>query len=554
MFTYGEKAQPVKSEDEILDQRVRKAIIQEIMGYENQERKRKSLTRYECYKDNTKKHIIQALRKQFDRKTVDEMTYATANVSIVRKIINKLAMVYNYGARRKLDNDAATEQLTKAEKVLEFNSKMKKANRFLKLQKNIMIFPKPVPMEDGKYTIKLEILQPHQYDIIEDFYDKERPMVMIMSQFKDVGSERYTEGDPAKSGRGYTHDVPIISSDKKDQKIADPDDSNIPAGEFIWWSKNYHFTTDESGEVIPNINGEKATDNPIGMFPSVNFALDQDGTFWADGGDDLIDAGILVNCVISHLNHVGVSQGYGQFYMAGQKVPTSVALGPSKMIRLEYQEGEPKPEIGFASANPQLAELRENVVMYVALTLTTNNLSTSGVSTKLDGNTTLPSGIAMMLDKAESMEDIDDQRQIFIDKEPEVWKRFLAWKRVYEAKALLEDRLREIVLPEDIKPEIEFGTPKPIISEKEHLDIIEQRQRIGINTELELILKDCPDLTEEQAKKKLEEIRKEKEERLKATMATMVKPGEEPPGGVQVPGQDDEEEDDGQEDPGPGEV
>ena len=59
--------------------------------------------------------------------------------------------------------------------------------------------------------------------------------------------------------------------------------------------------------------------------------------------------------------------------------------------------------------------------MYIALYLTTNNLSTSGVSTQLSGGNTLPSGVALILDKAESLEDVQDQRQVFIDKEPDIF-------------------------------------------------------------------------------------------------------------------------------------
>ena len=108
--------------------------------------------------------------------------------------------------------------------------------------------------------------------------------------------------------------------------------------------------------------------------------------------------------------------------MSGKNLPRNQTIGPNKAVILEYEDGEPVPQVGFATANPPLRELMQNVESLVALTLTTNDLSTSGVSASLDGGGAVASGVALMVDKAESQEDVKDQRQMFIDGEKDIWR------------------------------------------------------------------------------------------------------------------------------------
>lgn len=499
----------IKSEQDILKLEVRRAIIEEIKGSENQARKHESYKRYLCYKDKTKDFVVEQLLRQFDQSTVEEMQYCVANVSFVRKIIDKLARVYNNGVTRAIMGDEpASENLHTLEKELDFNTYVRQANKFLKLQKNVAFYIKPCPVSqpDGsqKYTIKLDPLNPYLYDAVEDFYDRTKPLVYVLSDF-DYAPTLYTTKDPAYAGRSGS-DVKGVNpqSNRQDDIIADdPDDAKIKA--FIWWSESYHFTTDETGAII---SGEEIA-NPIGELPFQNFAIDQDGQFWARGGQDLIDGSILVNSVMTHNQHVAITQGYGQFYMRGKNLPRNIKVGPSKAILMEYQEGEPTPELGFATASPQIDALRGLVESYIALLLTTNNLSTSSVSSSLSDQSVAPSGIAMVIDKAESMEDVNDQRQIFIDNEPGIWRKINKWLAVY-GDAMV-DALRGVSLPENFEDSfvMHFNESPVILSEAEKLANLKARKELGIDTMIDLIKRDNPQLSDEDAKDKLEDILEE---------------------------------------------
>ena len=498
----------IKFEQEILDIKVRKQIIDEMRGSENQERKRQAYKRYLNYKDRTKDFVYEQLLKQFDKSTVDEMEYCMSNISFVRKIVDKLARVYNHGVTRHVEGDElAEETLETLTKELDFNTAIRNANKFLKLQKNLAFYVKPCPVTqiDGseKYTIKLEAMNPYLYDAVEDYYDRTRPMCYILSDF-DYSPTNYSSIDPALIRNNTGLQAINKDANGNDEKIADsPDDAK--QGVMIWWSDNFHFTTNLKGEII-----SESVENPIKQIPIVNFAIEQDGQFWARGGDDLIDGNILINSILTHNQHVAITQGYGQFWMKGKNLPRNIKIGPSKAILMEYQEGEPEPALGFANANPNVDQLRGLVESYIALLLTSNNLSTSSVSSSLQGSNTAPSGIAMIIDKSESMEDVNDQRQVFIDNEPVIWSIINKWLQIYND--VLIDDLKGLSLPENFEDDfyLEFKDAPVISSEQEKLSNLKLRKELGLDTMIDLIKKDNPQMNEKQAEEKLKELMAEK--------------------------------------------
>lgn len=509
----------IKFESDLLKPEIRKQIIEEIEGRENLLRKYEAYRRHQCFKDKTKDFVVELLLRQFDLETVEEMRYALANISIVKKVVGKLARVYSNGVERTIsDDENATKNLKELEKKLDVNTAVQKTNRFLKLHRNVDLFIKPCPTYESetsvKWGIKLEVLAPHLYDVVEDYYDRTKAMCVILSDYQPPCTQ-LAQMDGRRSPVPLTTIVSDAKADQKDQVIADsPQDQRSYDGEnktYVFWSKKYHFTCNRQGEIIQDENNPD-NKNPMGVFNHINFAIDQDGSFWAEGGDDMIDGAVLINALITHTNHVGTVQGYGQFYMTGENLPRSVKVGPTKAIIAEYKKDEQaKPEMGFLNANPQLDSLRGLIEMYIALYLTTNNLSTSGVSTQLSSGKDMASGIAMIIDKAESLEDVQDQRQVFIDKEPDMWEAINAELKTYGDGNLLEE-LKGLQLPDDFKKNfnIKFHDPTPIMSETEKLQNMKLRQELGIDSLISIMMKDDPSLTEKQAEEKLEKILKQK--------------------------------------------
>lgn len=504
------------------NEKLRAEIIKEINGDENQQRKQEAWRRHLVLKDKVKNYVLDELLKQFDPDTVREMSYSIANISVGRKIIEKLARVYSAGVKREGKSEKETKQIEALAKRLRLNQNMKRANKYMKAHRNCLVGVLPCEYEKNgskQYGLKVHVLEPYLYDAIEHEYDRERAVFYIISDFKAKNPTLYTTGDAAKGDRGVTMPQVKPPSDGKDQMIADPDDG-LKDERYIWWSDSFHFTTNGKGEILPNAEGKMDVTNPILENPYENFAIDQDGKFWAEGGDDIFDGSVRVNSMITNMDHIGVMQGYGQFYMKGKGLPSIVKTGPNKIIKMEVENSDdPDPSIGFASSDPKLTELKDQIIMYVALLLSTNNLSTRAVAAELDGSTDVASGVAIMLDKAESVEDVEDQRQIFLDSEPNILRKAAKWLGIYKLRGLLQEAWGDALMDPNTEFTMQFQDPGTIMSEKEKLENLKLRKDLGINLLVELIMKDDPSLTQEQAEKKLMDLLAEKQK-----MAALLKP------------------------------
>lgn len=511
------------SEDQILDERLRKKLIEEFKAGENIRRKTEYKRRYDVYKDKTKDHVINALIAEgLKPETVAQMSNRAGNISIARKIVNKKARAYSGGVTRTSQVEAVTQQVDDLAKLLAFDQRMKKGDRYRELHKNCLLQVVPEidlyesEGEQRKYKLKFSVLPPWQYDVVEDWYDREKPMVVVISDF--------TEQNGPALGNG---------SDRKDNMIADtPSDAGMgERKEYVWWSSRYHFTTDAEGKVIPERSPEGMA-NPIGMLPFANNAEEQDGQFWAVGGDDLIDGTILVNKLITDMNFIAYLQGYGQIVVTGKNVGSEkFRFGPNNAVVIEWdpESGEPQPNVDIISANPPLDAWMRIIEQYLALLLTTNNLSASNVASNLTA-ANFPSGIAMLIEQAESTDNVVDKQKAYVEIERTLWEVTRRWHSVFfEAGALCADFAAVGKLPEELDVAVKFNEAKPAVTEAEKLENIKRRKDLGINEQVDLIMLDNPDMTREDAEKKLLAIKAEKVKAVDQAMVGAIKTAENTP-------------------------
>lgn len=540
----------IKNETEILDQKVRKQIIDEINGPENKTRKDDAYRRQMIYRDRTQEFVVEQLIKQFRPETVSQMQYSIANVSILKKIINKMSRVYKYGVSRQVsENQDATAMVSAIEKALEVNKSMRKSERYLKLHKNCAIYVVPCPYEvDGKeyWRLKIDVLPPYLYDVVEEFNDRSKAKIYVLSNYKQEKS-LYSQIDAAVANRPVGTSQMVPRNDGKDQIIADSNEDIAPKDEYVFWSRNYHFTCNEHGEIVSStrVDDKQTLENPAHVLPLVTLSGDQDNGFWADGGADLVQGAVLVNSMITHLNNIAVVQGYGQMYMIGENLPKSVPIGPNVAVQLQYKKDEEaEPKIGFMNASPDLQGTFSVIASYVALLLTTNNMSTSHVSTSLDGSNSFPSGFAMMIDKSELMEDVEDDKDQFQKAEIKLWTIIKRWLDIY--REALEEPLSAMALPDGFEQNltVKMNDPQAILTEKEKLENMQLRVVMGLDSRIDMIMRDNPGMDREMAEAKLREILEDQiKERLTAMDQT-----QEPQQGDQEQYEDDESDDNGQRD------
>jgi len=521
----------IKDEAILLDEGFRKDVIEEIEGQENSDRKAQMKKRYDIYKDNTAKYVLERVRAEQGDDAVLEMENRLTNLSIARTIINKKSLVYKAGVIRTVSDEDGQENQAKVdqiEDIFDLNSKMKKVNKYVELFKNCAA--QIVPYEDpetGKWRLNLNILQPYLYDVIEDHNNPEIPRCYIFSYYKpNKGASSYA--DENEAGRRDQHTagqtVNFRSGDGHNQIIADsPSDSGPDEKIYVWWSTNYHFTTNEKGQVIPGMQ-EDDLENPIGMLPFVNFSKDQDGSFWAIGGEDIIDGSIVANLMLSDINYIIKYQGQGVFYMFGKGIPQHQKVGPSDAIFVEVKNADdPTPQIGFASSNPPIDALISNARNYIAFLLSTNNMNPGTITGDSQGGTSSTSGFHEMLRRAEIMEDIEDQQEMYKDNEPRLFKIIFRWINYFINKKLAHEDIEKIgSVNENVKVALEFLNANEFMTEQDKLDIIERRKELGLDTIIDSIMRDNTELSEEEAIEKYKKMLEFKQKHLKSMVVNGI--------------------------------
>ena len=508
-------------DEQLLDLNFRAQVIQEIKSQENVRRKMEALKRHELYRDRIKKWVMESLSKErLNPETLQLMENRASSISLLKKVINKIARLYVGGINRDFpDSEQTTERYDQIVEFLKLDEKMKKAERYRELFKNCMVGVLPekssIESEEGseKFKLKCRVLAPWQYDVIEDQIDREVPRVVILSEFTErnhgVGNHL---ADPSERTPGGLTQPNYHQGNRKDEAIADsPEDSMMDDDRrFIWWNKTYHFTTDSKGGIIPELSPEDGV-NPIDMMPWCNLTTDQDGEFWAQGGEDLVEGTILMNVLITDMNSIANVQGWGQPVVKGTNLAgAKIEGGPNRAIMLEYdKEEDGEPDFDIVSANPPLGEHRLNIEQYVALLLTTNNLSPSNVATNLSARD-FPSGIAMLIEHSESTGSTADAEESLMHCERMLVIIVKRWLDLHFQTKSLTEAFNAVGPLENTDIAVKFEQLRPPVTEKEMLENLKARKELGINTMVELILKDNPDLTEEQAEQKLKEILEEK--------------------------------------------
>lgn len=540
-----------------LDPEFRKAVIESIISEDNKNRKRDALRRWEIYKDGTLRYVREALMHETtDGAVAVDMMNRAANISIVGTVVDKRARIYKSTVQRTVVSEAAEvseadkakaaekktalqkvkeglakslgikppapaepgdaqKQVDALEKYLRADMTMKKANRVLELHKNAMIKLVPNKNDDGTWSLKPYVLHPHQYDVVEDAGDPERARMVILSHYQRSGPPNISLWNGSRPmvgpllndwryGSGKSDQPPIATTPVDEGKV--PDDQL----RFIWWTASNHFVTDGTGAIIAREDGTTLTDNPIGALPFIPAHLDQDGSFWALGGDDLIDMAILINVLLTDLNFTVKYQGAGLLYAFGNGLPKAIKVGPSRAVIWEYQEGQPKPELGFATSSPAIGEMVQAIETQLNMLLSSNGLETTTITGSLSASRA-NSGVQELIQRSELVNSIEDNQAIFAPTENQFFSVAVKWANYLNAQGIADDDIADLgQIEEDLEIQVKYQSPEVFATELEKVQTIQARKNLGLNTKAQLILMDNPDLTQDQVEQQIADLNAER--------------------------------------------
>jgi len=463
----------------------RKRYIDEILGTENRARREEHFKRQEVYNERQAQYIIEKLKEEFSAKTVSEMRKVTS-INLTKRIINEQSSIYRKEPERnfsEVDADKA-EEIERAYADFRVDEQLKRANRLFKLHGQCAI--KVVP-KNGKLIPYA--LSPHQYDVIPDDDDPTKAKAYIISTLdrrlflKDYGipSEEQTIGNGIN------------------EKIADVDDY-LGRMQFIWWTKDEHFTTNKSGEIISEV-----VPNPLGELPFIEIASERDFEFWVRAGSDVVNFALDFGKILSDHFNILRLQGYSQAVIVSEKAPDSFVVGPNHILHLKQDPDAAKdPSFSFATPSPDLGAAIDSMEMFIRLFLSSRGISTKTIASRESGES-FSSGLERLLAMLEKFEASADDISLFRWVEDMYYNLFKKWQAVSANNDLLEDKYKVSNIPADSEVEVSFKEPEMIQTQTEIEDSAIKLMEVGLISRKKAISM-VHGVSEEMAQELLKEI------------------------------------------------
>lgn len=437
----------------LLDKNNRLRFCQETTNNENRIRKEKSLKDYDVLNDNLFDYVKQYLLSQFSEQTVLEMPIVSS-INIAKRVATKEASIYKSCPDRKWTN-LTDDQLKELQALYEdsgIDQKLFKSNLYFKAQQQntLMVVPK-----DGK--LKVRVLMNHHFDVIPD---QENPEI----------AESYILSTMDKTF------VPYIS-DRMDEMIADQDDWRATVRRYIAWDEENNFTFNGKGEITSEV-----LPNPLaqfGMMPFIDIAYEKDFEFFVRAGQSLADFAVQYCAVMSDMYNIMKMQGFAVAYLKGPKeiMPQNLKIGPNLLLRLPTDETtHGQTEFGFASPNSDIAGSLQFMEVLLSNFLTSRGLDASAINGKMQSQK-FSSGLERLLSMIENFEATAADYNLYEKVEDKLFNLIKKWSQITYGT---DQAFLSFAIPEECELNIEFDEPEMVSSEKEKLDVIQQKIELGL--------------------------------------------------------------------------
>jgi hypothetical protein len=472
-------------------------LISEIESDENISRKKEAWISYQCLEGNQLEYVEERLQELYP-KTWPK--FRKSDISLVKKVDKKIAKAYKSSPMRKLQAEKETKELNRIYDSFKFDRALKDFDRYYNQHKYAAFWLNYVnPKEDeieGKYVLRS--LQPFEYDVVlhEVTYE---PIIFSFS-YPDVDVTDYAG-----------------SSDGIDQAIADSmSDVGQSSKRFSFWD-NANFVRVRS--TIRKDEETKAYKRDIQILEVKPHGLDRLPFGFLSReqapaypiGANLHKQSIEFNVAFSDLKTAAAHQGHGQLVIKhpeGQKM-AEAHMGMHTAINLpQSNKPDTKPtEAQYISASPDLGGQLDVLKFDLVNVLDEHGIKAKGA---IEGGVEqFSSGLDRLFSEADTQDIIEDNQNLYAATiEQELYGVLKSYENAMNKPTFKSEEL-----------EIYFEKPKVMISDKETLENIKLREELGLILPHEKHQIINPNLSEEEAKRRVEEIAKLQKERLKEMMA-----------------------------------
>jgi len=400
-------------------------------------RLRKFALRYEMYNDNYRDQVISKLGQIYRAFAQLKLdVQINDNNNIYKQVVNTISNVYSFGVNRTFENDDVQELYNQ----LRINKTMAQANRYVNAFNDVII---QVSWDFKKEQPKIMLRLPHQTEV------------------------EYSQGE-VKSVAYF-----VEMTDEKTERWA-------------YWSDEEHYYIDKTNgnEKIVAVEDNEEMINPFGVLPFVFLHNGwRDESFWDKyTGDDLTGGTIDMAVHLTFLNHIIKTQSFKQLIGKGDNVGELLGqvLDPLSILTLTGQN----TEIDVLDLQSNYEQLNR-----VAQDLANNIAVAYGVSPNQFRMTSqASSGFALQMENLKLDRFTQEQQQDFKVYEQELFA-MLKVVSDYYGKSIGEGDMA-----------VDFVEPNYPASQTEQLTIDQQAIDLGLTSSHKILMRENPDLSEEDAR------------------------------------------------------
>lgn len=398
--------------------------------------------RYDMYNDNYREQVIHKLGQLYRAFAQLKLdVQINDNYNIYKQVVNAISNVYSFGVDRQFDN----EDIAQLYNELRINKTMAQANRYMNAFNDLLI---QVSWDDKKEMPKIMLRLPHNTEV------------------------EYSQGE-VKSVQYFVEMV-----DKKRERWA-------------YWSDEEHYYIDKEGgedKIVPVEDNEEMV-NPFGMLPFVFLHNGwRDETFWDKfTGDDLTGGTIDMAVHLTFLNHIIKTQSFKQLVGKGDNVGELLGqvLDPLSILTLTGQNTE-IDVLDLQSNYDQLHKVAQDLANNIAV-----NYGISPSQFRMTGS--VSSGFALQMENLKLDRFTVEQQSDFRIYEQELFELIKTVSEVYGQSLGDGDMF------------VDFVEPNYPASESEQLAIDQTKIDMGLTKTADILIRENPDLTEEDARVKVDE-------------------------------------------------
>jgi len=494
--------------DDLLNKEVILRILSEVEKSEDKDRRRQSFNSYQVYSGNQKVYVNKELQRTRPKSFE---SYTVSNISVSKMVTDKRAQAYDEKPVRTVGgNDDKTEALADiylqagGNKELQFMDMVYNLNRY-------SLFWVNYRQQDAQYQFMN--LQPYEFVLVRD---KNTGKVLIVGlNYPDVDITSDARG--GKEGAGQS----AGGGDGVADLIAESQADSATSGRtWVFWSANQHVKV-RTNQVSVMISGRESLKpsidyieipdnpnniNPLGVLPFILVTSDTSVDY--PTVNPLTEQSILFNAQQSETLTAKNVHGSGiQVFKYPEKFAgrfKKMSHGQMQAIELpQSSDAEDKPtEFEYKTSGAQLGPMMASDLNYLQQIFHEHGLENISME---PGGIDIQSGISKAIGGASVQKIIEKNQQLYAQLEKDIFEIIKAYDVLLGTRLFLKEDELTIVYPK----------PKVMVSDKQTLDNIKLMLELEVIEEWEKFIKMDPNLSEQQAKDKLERIDARKKERAK---------------------------------------